>query len=95
MTPSTITTQLASSNITIDTTSAMAGSGDIYVNNGVTWASGNTLKLKATSGIYLNAPISGAGATVAMQAGSAVSPTTGQALFRQTSLRSFLEATSR
>ena len=77
MTPSTITTQLASSNVTIDTTSAMAGSGDIYVNNGVTWGSGNTLKLKATSGIYVSAPISGTGATVAMQAGSAGITNTG------------------
>ncbi|HEY2562015.1 MAG TPA: filamentous hemagglutinin N-terminal domain-containing protein, partial [Caldimonas sp.] len=55
----TLQTALASNNVIVDTTSAFAGTGDITVNNAVTWASGNSLDLRAHNNITV-----AAGATI-------------------------------
>ena len=47
----TLQTALATSNVIVDTTSASASAGNIAVNNAVTWASGNSLDLRAHNNI--------------------------------------------
>ena len=52
-------TALATNNVVVDTTSAFASAGNIAVNNAVTWASGNSLELRAHNNITV-----AAGATI-------------------------------
>ncbi|MEO6363016.1 MAG: filamentous hemagglutinin N-terminal domain-containing protein, partial [Caldimonas sp.] len=47
----TLQTALASNNVIVDTTSGFAGAGNIGVNNAVTWASANSLELRAHNNI--------------------------------------------
>ncbi|MGZ5798903.1 MAG: two-partner secretion domain-containing protein, partial [Caldimonas sp.] len=47
----TLQTALASNNVIVDTTSGFASAGNISVNNPVTWASGNSLDLRAHNNI--------------------------------------------
>ncbi|WP_018264822.1 two-partner secretion domain-containing protein [Methylosinus sp. LW4] len=48
-----LTTQLATNNVTISSTSGKGGDGNIYVNEAVSW-SGNTLTLTATNNIFVD-----------------------------------------
>ena len=70
MTGSTLSAALASNNVTIQTTDSSvscsdttcgtgdsSGNGDIFVNDAVTWGSGNTLTLSAWRDVYINAPM--------------------------------------
>jgi len=57
ITGATLGTQLASNNVTLATAAAGAGNGDIFVNDGVTWANANTLTLSA----HRNVDFSGGG----------------------------------
>ncbi len=54
---STLSTQLAGSNITIETVDAGSEAGDIYVNAPVSWSADTTLSLNADNNILINAPI--------------------------------------
>ena len=73
----TLQTALASNNVVVDTTSAFANAGNIGVNNSVTWASGNTLELRAhnnitvAAGVTVNATGTGALRLIANQDGIA------------------------
>ena len=58
----TLQAALASNNVVVDTTSASASAGNINVNNAVTWASGNSLELRAHNNITVGATITAAGA---------------------------------
>jgi filamentous hemagglutinin family protein len=66
----TISTNLASTNVTLQTTAsgtsaigtASSGDGDIIINSDITWASGNTLTLDAYHGITVNGNVTVAGA---------------------------------
>ena len=60
----TLQTALASNNVIVDTTSAFASAGNIAVNNPVTWATGNSLELRAHNNITVatNATINATGA---------------------------------
>jgi filamentous hemagglutinin family protein len=49
----TLTNQLALSNVTVSTASALAGNGDITVNNAINYASANSLTLSATRNIAI------------------------------------------
>ncbi|MDZ8093940.1 MAG: CHAT domain-containing protein [Nostoc sp. DedQUE05] len=49
--------QLALSNVTVSTTSGLAGKGDITVSNPISWSSGSSLKLAADRNININANI--------------------------------------
>ena len=51
----TLQTALATNNVIVDTTSAFASAGNIAVNNPVTWASGNSLELRAHNNITVAA----------------------------------------
>ncbi|HEY4083939.1 MAG TPA: filamentous hemagglutinin N-terminal domain-containing protein [Burkholderiaceae bacterium] len=64
---STINTNLASTSVTLQTTASgttgpgtanASGVGDININSGISWSSGNTLTLDAYHGININAAIS-------------------------------------
>ena len=55
----TLQTALASNNVIVDTSSGFASAGNIAVNNAVTWASGNSLELRAHNNITV-----AAGATI-------------------------------
>jgi filamentous hemagglutinin family protein len=48
-------------NVVVDTTSAFAGAGNISVNNAVTWASANSLELRAHNNISVGATINATG----------------------------------
>ncbi|QPF73639.1 filamentous hemagglutinin N-terminal domain-containing protein [Roseateles sp. DAIF2] len=54
-----LSTDLASTNVTIATTNqgTAGGNGDIFVNDGIDWSSGNTLTLKAERDIQINRQI--------------------------------------
>lgn len=52
-----LSTNLATASVTIDTTGAGAGNGDIFVNDSVTWTSSFTLTLNAYRNIHVNATI--------------------------------------
>ncbi|MCS6997645.1 MAG: filamentous hemagglutinin N-terminal domain-containing protein, partial [Casimicrobiaceae bacterium] len=63
--------QLASGHATVQTTSG-PGNGDIFVNAGITWTSGNTLTLSAHRNIEINATLDasgGAGGKVVLEYG--------------------------
>ncbi len=54
MTGTALGTSLASGNVEIQTTSGSSGSdGNLYVNDTITWSSGNTLTLNAYNSIYI------------------------------------------
>lgn len=53
----TLATNLATGNVTLQTSSAGAGAGDIYVNSAVTWNAGTRLTLDAHGDIFINASI--------------------------------------
>lgn len=53
----TLQNQLALSNVTVSTTSGLAGKGDITVSNPISWSSGSDLKLAADRNININANI--------------------------------------
>lgn len=80
----TISSNLATSNVTLQTTSTTAsgpgvqsaGSGDINVNSAIGWTSANTLSLLAYNNIALNAAITGAAGGLTLTAGNNV-PNTG------------------
>ena len=57
----TLQNALLTSNVVVDTTSAFAGSGNISVNNAVTWASANSLELRAHNDITVGATINATG----------------------------------
>ena len=71
----TLTNQLALSNVTVSTASALGGNGDITVNNSINYASGNSLTLSANRSISIVAGSgginnSGAGAVTLTGAGA-------------------------
>jgi filamentous hemagglutinin family protein len=76
MTPTTLQNALSTSSVTVDTTSGLAGTGNISVSSPVSWSSGNTLKLKATAGITFTSSISGNG-PVGLVAGTNITNNTG------------------
>lgn len=53
----TLQNQLALSNVTVSTTSGLAGKGDITVSNPILWSSGSSLKLAADRNLNINANI--------------------------------------
>lgn len=53
----TLQNQLALSNVTISTTSGLAGKGDITVSNPISWSSGSSLKLAADRNLNIHANI--------------------------------------
>jgi filamentous hemagglutinin family protein len=61
ITPATLQTNLGAGNVTI-MTAAGAGNGDIFVNDAVSWANGNSLTLNASRHVNVNALISNSGA---------------------------------
>jgi len=64
ITGSTLSTNLATSDVTIHSGDrATAGSGDIYVNDPVSWTSAHTLTVDAYHSIYIGAPITVGGAS--------------------------------
>jgi len=73
MTGATLSASLASGNVTIESTSgATEGNGDIFVRDGVTWNSGNTLTLRAHRNIEILATVdasNGAGGKVVLEYG--------------------------
>ncbi|MBN3944725.1 CHAT domain-containing protein [Nostoc sp. NMS9] len=58
----TLQNQLALSNVTVSTTSGLAGKGDITVSDPISWSSGSFLKLAADRNININADIGTTGA---------------------------------
>src|SRR5262249_673307 len=56
----TLETSLNGSNVTIATSAATGGNGDIFVNNPVSW-SANTVQLTAHRNIQINADLNGSG----------------------------------
>lgn len=52
---------LGSSNITVQTSAFGVGNGDIFVNNGVSWSSGNVLTLSAHRNINVDAALTATG----------------------------------
>lgn len=71
---STLQGQLASGAATVTTASVNADAGDITVNSGITWTSGNTLTLRADRNITVNATLDasgGSGGKLALQYGQA------------------------
>jgi len=66
-----LSTSLVDNNVTIQTNDG-AGNGDIFVNDGITWQSGNTLVLNASRNIEINATIDasqGSGGKLALNYG--------------------------
>ena len=64
ITGATLSTNLATSDVTIHSSDgATTGSGDIYVNDPVSWTSAHTLTLDAYHSIYIDAPITVGGAS--------------------------------
>ncbi len=80
---STISSNLATSNVTLQTTSTTAsgpgnqspGLGDITVNSAIGWTSANTLSLLAYNNIALNAAITGTAGGLTLTAGNNVANT--------------------
>ncbi|HEY8065116.1 MAG TPA: filamentous hemagglutinin N-terminal domain-containing protein [Methylosinus sp.] len=74
ITGSTLSSQLASNNVTIVSTSGSGAGGDIDVNDVVSWAANTTLTLNATNAINVNAVLTGSGASsgLTLKAGSSV-----------------------
>ncbi len=66
----TLQNQLASTNVLVTTASGLGGTGNITVQNAVTWSSGNSLTLFADNDITVSANITytGAGASLRLQA---------------------------
>ena len=73
ITGSTLSTQLASNNVTLQTTDGGSGTaGDLFVNDAVSWSANTLLTLDAQHDIIVNAPITasgGSGAGVALEFG--------------------------
>ena len=75
MTGTQLSTSLANSNVQIQSSNGTVntnGSGNIYVNDAVSWSSGKKLTLTAQNNIYLNAPIDasqGKGGSLALEYG--------------------------
>ena len=75
MTGTQLSTSLANSNVQIQSSNGTVntnGSGNIYVNDAVSWSSVNKLTLTAQNNIYLNAPIDasqGKGGSLALEYG--------------------------
>lgn len=73
MTGAALSTQLASNNVTLQTTSGSSGTlGNLYINDAVSWSTNNLLTLNAQHDIVVNAPITstgGSGAGVALEFG--------------------------
>ena len=61
MTGADVGTALASNNFTIQTSAGGTGNGDIFVNDEITWSTGNMLTLNAHRNIAINQQISGNG----------------------------------
>ncbi len=62
MSGATLSSNLATSNVTIQSTDGSNGTaGDIYVNDGASWTSGNTLTLEAQNNIHVNATLDASG----------------------------------
>jgi filamentous hemagglutinin family protein len=60
MTGAQLGSRLADGNVTVQSVADIYNrAGNIYVNDAVTWSSGNTLTLDANSAIYINAPFTG------------------------------------
>ncbi|GFE87641.1 YDG domain-containing protein [Steroidobacter agaridevorans] len=57
ITPATLTAQLASSNVVLETIDTGVGPGDIFVNNSLSWSTNTTLTLRAERNIWINAAI--------------------------------------
>jgi filamentous hemagglutinin family protein len=71
ITGATISANLASNDVTYLSSNGavMVGSGDIFVDDAITWSSGRTLTLSATRHIFVNQPIEGGtGGIVALRA---------------------------
>ncbi|MCG2708785.1 MAG: filamentous hemagglutinin N-terminal domain-containing protein, partial [Thermodesulfovibrionales bacterium] len=68
ITGSQLSTSLASTDITIQTSAEGAGNGDIFVNDAVSWTTTAALTLNADGNIYSNAEISGAESMVTLNA---------------------------
>ena len=70
ITPTALSTQLTSSNVTISSVAgAVSGNGDIFVNDRVNWGSANTLTLNAERHINVNAAMSNSsGGSLALRA---------------------------
>jgi filamentous hemagglutinin family protein len=60
ITGATLSTQLGLGNVTVATSAAGAGNGDLFVNDTVAWGA-NTLTLSAHRNIAINAPMNGTG----------------------------------
>lgn len=60
ITGATLSAQLGASNVTVATSAAGGGNGDLFVNDSVAW-SANTLTLSAHRNIEINAPMNGSG----------------------------------
>ncbi len=56
-----LASQLNASNVTIQTSSAGTGNGDILLGDAVSWTSANSLTLMANRNININAPVTNAG----------------------------------
>ena len=77
---STISTNLATGNVTVQTTASTATSpgvqsgtsGDIFVNSAITWTSANTLSVLAYRNIAINAAITGTSGGLTLTAGNGV-----------------------
>ncbi|MBK1615613.1 hypothetical protein CKO44_19305 [Rubrivivax gelatinosus] len=66
-TGATLSSQLASNNVTIQSsTGSVSGSGDINVNDAVSWSANHTLTLDAERNINVNAPITATGSSGAL-----------------------------
>ena len=76
----TISTNLATGNVTVQTTASTATSpgvqsgtnGDIFVNSGISWTSANTLSISSYRNIALNAAITGTSGGLTLTAGNGV-----------------------
>lgn len=71
----TLQAALATANVTVNTGSAGAQSGDITVANAVTWSSGHSLTLTSARDIVLNANITTNGGALTLNAGRGVTMT--------------------
>ncbi len=75
---STIASNLATSNVTIQTTAGgSGGSGDISVNSAVIWNGANTLTLDAYRNIAIDAPITGTNGGLTLIAGNSITASAG------------------
>ena len=80
---STISSNLAAGNVTVQTTATTAttpgvqsgSNGDIFINSGITWNSANTLSLLSYRNIAINAAITGGAGQLTLTAGDNVANT--------------------